>query len=105
MFSNTVRFGKIIRPCGTKARPLATRWWVSSLFRDVLLADFDETALEREDTHERFEQRGFAHAVAADDREDFLGRGLERHIVDDLALVVTGGEVGDLDHRNGLLWL
>ena len=71
--------------------------------RDVLAADVDGSALERKNSHERLEQRGLAHAVASDDGEDFLRRSLESHVVDDLALIVTGGEIGDLDHKFGSL--
>ncbi|MNL74363.1 hypothetical protein D3C87_1999940 [compost metagenome] len=52
----------------------------------------------RNDTHQRFHQRGLAHAVAAHDGDDLAGFHGKIHAVDHLALAVGDVQVFDCKH-------
>ena len=62
---------------------------------DFPIAKFDGAGFGRQNADQRFEQRGFAHAVAAHDGEDFLAADAEAQVVNDLALAVADFEIVD----------
>jgi len=65
---------------------------------DLGAVDGDAAAARGQDAHQRLEQRGLAHAVAAHYRDDLLLADLEAEVVDHLALAVTGCEIADFEH-------
>jgi hypothetical protein len=70
-----------MRPCGHEGDAERTRCGGSA--SDLALAEPDaEPDLDGRMPDERLEQRGLAHAVAAHDHEDLLGRTLNE-VVDD----------------------
>jgi hypothetical protein len=88
-FSCTVIVEKIIRPCGTKASPLATRAWLfgaRSVPSSMMLPA--HTGIMPISVHER----GLAHAIATDEDDDFTPRHAEIESVECLALAVTRAE-------------
>jgi hypothetical protein len=51
------------------------------------------------DAHQGFHQRGLAHAVAAHDRHDLVGRDRDIEAMQHLALAVGDVKIGDCQHR------
>ena len=64
------------------------------------LAGERHAARQRQDSHDGVEQRGLAGAVGADDGDDLVGAGLERHRAHRLDLAVGDMGIGDLAARS-----
>ena len=67
--------------------------------RDLLAGEPDRAGLGRRDADQRFQQRGFARAVAAEQRDDLVFRHVERDRVEDVALAVEGVDLVDGEQR------
>src|SRR4029077_15247752 len=67
--------------------------------RDVFSAEDNSACFHRHRTHQCPEERGLAHAVAAEKHRDFPVRHLERKIAEDMAASVVLVKVGDGEHQ------
>ncbi|MNT41632.1 hypothetical protein D3C72_1779990 [compost metagenome] len=68
------------------------------VLRHVLACHGDLAALDGHHAHEAFEQRGFAHAIAAHDGHGLVGTAVKRDAVQRLALAVGHKQIFDFQH-------
>ena len=67
--------------------------------RDVDAVDHDAAAGRRQQTHDRLQQRGLAHAVVADDAERLALAQLERDAAQHRNMAIAGVQIGDRQEK------
>ncbi len=72
---------------------------------DIGAVHHDLAGARRHDADQRFHQRRFAHAVAADERDDLALRDREIDAVQDLALAIGGRQIANIEHGIDLILL
>src|SRR5258708_24027286 len=66
---------------------------------DPLAIKGDHTRLRRGDAHDRFDGRGLAHAVAAEQADELRGADFERDAEEHLASAIRGLHLAQLEHQ------
>jgi len=64
----------------------------------VFAVQRDDAAIDRHQTHEGFQQRGFAHAIAAQQHRDLAQFRIQAHIAKDVRAAVILMDVFDFKH-------
>ena len=72
--------------------------------RDVLPEQRMLPVLAAEEAHHRLEQRALAHAVLAEQGEDFAGPDAERHIAQHDRLAVAAAQIGNVERTPSGSW-
>ena len=98
-FSSTVSSGKISRPCGTMAMPLA-RALDGRQRRDVAALEGDGALAHRMLADDGAQQAGLADAVAAEHAGDLAGLGMQRDAAQRLRRAVVQVDGVHVEHRS-----